>query len=201
MKELNYKGRAFHPNMRAKVQKDTWKRFNTGKLYDNDGKLVTNKREVWPLIYAKQFIATLPKLALEMVRVHLVFKKAGIQIQWFLPGQNNMSRLLKTILAFNGRITKDMFEVDPLLKETFLRDDIIRYKRVAALVPNDAPLIMVAPAFVSTQNGTDLLSNHLHLTKTDSWNTLKTHRYSAYIESCWVDAPTVVVSLMSCKYR
>ena len=199
MKELNYKGRAFHPNMRAKIQKDCWKWFNAGTLRDNDGKLVTNKREVWPLIYAKQFISTLPKLALEMVRVHLVFKKAGIQIQWFLPGQNNMCRFLKTILAFNRRITKDMFEVDPLMKETFLKEDIIRYKRVAALVPNDAPLVMVAPAFVSTPNGTDLLSNHLPITKYDSWHSIKAHRYNAYIDSCWIDAPTVVVSLMSCK--
>ena len=104
--ELNHKGKCYHPNMRAKIQKDTWRSFNRGKLTDDKGNLVTNKNDVWPLIYAKQFISTLPKLALEIAKVHLVFRKAGIQIQWLLPGQNNLARLLKTFLGFSGRITK-----------------------------------------------------------------------------------------------
>ena len=104
--ELNHKGRAFHSNMRSRIQRDTWRAFNKGKLVDHNSRLITNKQEVWPLIHAKQFIATLPKLALEMVKVHLVFRKAGIQVQWLFPGTNNLSRLLKNLLGFNQRITK-----------------------------------------------------------------------------------------------
>ena len=104
--ELNHKGKAYHPNMRARIQKDTWRAFNRGNLEDDKGNPITNKHDVWPIIHAKQFLATLPKLALEMVKVHLVYRKAGIQIQWILPGQNNMSRLLKSFLGFNAKITK-----------------------------------------------------------------------------------------------
>ena len=104
--ELNYKGRSYHTNMRSRIQRDMWRAFNKGKLTDHNGRLITNKHEVWPLIHSKQFIHTLPKLALEMTKVHLVFRKAGIQVQWLFPGQNNLSRLLKNLIGFNQRITK-----------------------------------------------------------------------------------------------
>ena len=104
--ELNHKGKAYHPNMRAKIQKDMWRAFNKNKLVDDKGRPIRNVHDVWPLIHAKQFLSTLPKLALEMVKVHLVYRKAGIQIQWLLPGQNNLTRLMKSFLGFNSKITK-----------------------------------------------------------------------------------------------
>ena len=94
-----------------------------------------------------------------------------------------------------------MFAVDPILKEPFVQDDIIAYKRVAALIPSDMPMILVAPAFVSTANGTDLLSNHLQLGSLDAQDWYLTHRYEAYIGSCWVDAPTVAVTLVTSKLQ
>ena len=106
LNELNFKGRFYHPNRRSAIQKYAWKEFNKGTLVDDKGNPVTNKRDVWMLIQTRQFMATLPKLALEMTKAHLVLRKAGIQVQWFFPGQNNLSRLLKTTLAFNKRITK-----------------------------------------------------------------------------------------------
>ena len=92
-----------------------------------------------------------------------------------------------------------MFQADPVLREPFIHNDIIRYKSVAALIPNDMPLIMVAPAFTYTKRGTNLISNYLSLTREDAWDGRKVHRWEAYMETLWVDAPTVVISLISSK--
>ena len=92
-----------------------------------------------------------------------------------------------------------MSQADPVLREPFIHDDIIRYKRVASLIPNDMPLVMVAPAFTYTERGTNLLSNYMTLSNEDSWNGHKVHRWEAYMETLWIDAPTVVISLISSK--
>ena len=90
-----------------------------------------------------------------------------------------------------------MFDADEALREPFIQDEIVRYKRVAALIPDDMPLIMVAPAFTSTKRGTNRLVNHMDMTPSDSGDPRKHHRWEAYIGSLWVDSPTVVVSLIS----
>ena len=92
-----------------------------------------------------------------------------------------------------------MFDADDILREPFIHNEIIRYRRVAALIPFDMPLVMIAPAFTSTKNGTDLLSNVMSMTPDDAWQLKKAHRWDAYIGSCWIDAPTVAISLISSK--
>ena len=89
--------------------------------------------------------------------------------------------------------------MDEALREPFIQDEITRYKRVAALIPDDMPLMMVAPAFTSTARGTDFLANKMQMTDADAADPRKYHRWEAYIASVWVDAPTVVVSLISSK--
>ena len=83
-----------------------WHQFEKGTLRDLNGRPVQTKREARDVIQAKQFIALLPKLGLEMIKAHNVFYNAGIQIQWLFMGTNNLTRLLKNFLCFNGKITK-----------------------------------------------------------------------------------------------
>ena len=90
-----------------------------------------------------------------------------------------------------------MFEADDVLREPFIHNEIIRYRRVAALIPNDMPMVLVAPAFTSTRNGTDLLSNHMTLTPHDAWQSKRQHRWRSFIGTCWIDSPTVAISLIS----
>ena len=200
--ELNFKGKYYHPNRRSAIQKDCWHKFNRGKLRNSRGEIITNRTEVTQLIQAKQFLSTLPKLALEMVQIHLVMIKAGIQIQWFFPGQNNLVRIMKTFLGFNQKITRDMFEVDPILREPFIIDDIVRYHTAAQLIPTDKPLVMIAPLFISTPNATTLLERVMDILPNDETNKFKGIRYNAYVRTCYVDAPFVhVTAVTGHKYR
>ena len=111
MAELNFKGRFYHTNRTSVIQKNAWGAFHKGFLRDEHGRVITGRHEAREIIQARQFMASIPKLALEMVKIHMVFRRAGIQIQWFLPGFNNLSRLLKNFLAFNTKITKVKFQV------------------------------------------------------------------------------------------
>ena len=104
--ELNYIGKSYHNNKRSAIQQAGWYQFENKKLYDTNGRLVRTKDEAKAVIQARQFMALLPKLALTMVKTHAVFARAGIQVNWFLPGTNNLTRLLKNVLAFNSKISK-----------------------------------------------------------------------------------------------
>ena len=113
--ELNYIGRAYHNNKRSVISQSGWYQFENGRLYDTNGRRVTTKAEAKAVIQARQFLALLPKLALTMVKTHAVFARAGIQVQWFFPGTNNLTRLLKNVLAFNSKISK----VNQLVKNLY----------------------------------------------------------------------------------
>ena len=104
--ELNYIGKSYHNNKRAVIQRSGWYQFEKGKLFDTNNRRVTTKHEAKLVIQARQFLALLPKLALTMIKIHTVFAKAGIQVQWLLPGTNNLTRLLKNVLGFHSKITK-----------------------------------------------------------------------------------------------
>ena len=90
-----------------------------------------------------------------------------------------------------------MFSADPTLQEPFLRDEFVKYKRVAQLIPMDMPLVMVAPTFISTPNSTTKLADIMPITPQDQTNRQKLLRYDAYVNPVWVDAPTVVVSMIT----
>ena len=195
--ELNYIGRSYHNNKRSLIQRNGWYSFEKRRLRDINGRLVTNQKEAREVIRIKQYLATLPKLAIQMVKLHAVFARAGIQLQYLLPGHNNLTRLMKNVLAFNTKITSDMFNADPTLKTPFSEQEEVQYRRAAELIPKDHPMILIAPTFMSTKNATDLLSAHLPIQPRDQVEKQRQNRYSAYIDTHWVDAPTLVVTMVS----
>ena len=89
-----------------------------------------------------------------------------------------------------------MFKVDESLKYPFVVDEFVQYQRASQLLPPDRPMIMVAPTFMSTKNGTDLLSKIMPITSFDQADRQRYARYQAYINTVWVDAPEVVVTMV-----
>ena len=90
-----------------------------------------------------------------------------------------------------------MFEADPTLQDQFLIDEHPHYCRVAQLIPLDEPLIMIAPAFMSTERATNALADILPILSNDQMDRFKQMRYDAYIRTCWVDTPHVVVTMIT----
>ena len=194
--ELNFLGRNYHNNKRSVTQRNGWYAFERNRMRDSNGRLIRSKAEAKELIQAKQFLMTIPKVALQMVKLHAVFIRAGIQVQYFLPGHNNLTRLMKNFLAFNSKITKDMFKADPSL-ETPFSEQYVQYKRAVELIPTDRPMLLIAPTFTSTKRATNLLSDHMPIKPQDQVDRQKFNRYNAYIDTHWVDGPHLVVTMIA----
>ena len=90
-----------------------------------------------------------------------------------------------------------MFTADPSMRTPFMKEEMVQYKRAVELIKSDRPMVMVAPTFMSTRNATDLLSKIMPVTSFDQADRQRAQRYSAYIDTVWVDAPMIVVTMIN----
>ena len=90
-----------------------------------------------------------------------------------------------------------MFTADPSMRTPFMKEEMVQYKRAVELIKSDRPMVMVAPTFMSTRNATDLLSKIMPVTSFDLADRQRAQRYSAYIDTVWVDAPMIVVTMIN----
>ena len=90
-----------------------------------------------------------------------------------------------------------MFKADEGMKTPFVKDEFVQYQRATELIPTDRPMTLVAPTFTSTKNTTKLLSDILPITSFDQADRQRHARYMAYIDTVWVDAPSVVITLIN----